>query len=83
LTSDDVAGICNAYPPDRQASTNECGPGNGFASDCGPGDGERCATSESGCCSTAPGRPDPLGLLAFSAVAAAAALARARRKKRG
>lgn len=84
LTDDDIAGICSAYPADRAISTNECAPRNGFASDCGPGDGEHCSfASESGCCSTAPGRPEPLGLLAFSALAVAAGLARARRKNRG
>jgi hypothetical protein len=83
LTADDVAGICSLYPQDRPVSSNECAPRNGFASDCGPGDGEHCSsTIGSGCCSTAPGRSEPLGLLALSAVAVAAALARARRKKR-
>jgi hypothetical protein len=83
LTADDIAGICALYPPDRQASTDECGPRNGFASDCGPGDGEHCSfAAESGCCSTAPGRPEPLGLLTLSSFTAALAIGRARRKKR-
>jgi hypothetical protein len=84
LSADDVAGICSLYPADRAVSTNDCAPRNGLASDCGPGDGEHCSfASESGCCSTAPGRPEPLGLLAFSAFTAAAVVARARRKSRG
>lgn len=83
LTDDDVAGICSIYPADRAISTNQCAPRNGFASDCGPGDGEHCSfAGESGCCSTAPGRPEPLGLLAFSTLAAAAGIARARRRNR-
>lgn len=83
LTPDDEAGICSVYPPDRATSSDDCAPRNGFASDCGPGDGEHCSisSSSSGCCSTAPGRPEPLGLLALTAFAAATGVARARRKK--
>jgi hypothetical protein len=83
LTDDDIAGICSIYPVNRAVSTNDCAPRNGFASECGPGDGLHCSfAGESGCCSTAPGRPEPLGLLAFSSLAAAAGIARARRKNR-
>jgi hypothetical protein len=78
LRADDVAGICSVYPPDSAASSSSCAPRNGFASECGPGDCETCASveAESGCCSTAPGRPGPQGAVAFlvAALAAAAAL---------
>jgi hypothetical protein len=84
LTADDIAGICAIYPPDRAVSSDDCSPRNGLASDCGPGDGTHCAasSSSSGCCSTAPGRPEPLAVLALSAFASASVIARGRRKKR-
>lgn len=53
LAPDDEAGLCAIYPPDREPKSNSCTPRHGFSSE--------CATDESGCCSTAPGRPTPQG----------------------
>jgi hypothetical protein len=36
LHSDDIAGICAIYPPDRKPAIASCGPRGGFSSTCDP-----------------------------------------------
>jgi hypothetical protein len=52
IEADDVAGICEIYPPDRKAPPceNSVNPRRGFLSECGVDEAE-----ENGCCATAPG----------------------------
>lgn len=48
LSTDDQAGICEIYPPDRVAETNDCAPRHGFSSSC-------YAPPEDSCSLSAPG----------------------------
>jgi hypothetical protein len=48
LEPDDIAGICEVYPPNRQAIDNGCQPRHGFSGECG-------VAKHKGCCTTAPG----------------------------
>jgi len=41
LNPDDEAGICDAFPPDREASTDSCEPRRGFVTICDPPDQKR------------------------------------------
>lgn len=75
LHDDDIAAICEAYPPDRDAETDSCTPRHGFSDQCG-GD-------EEGCCTLSPGAPDQRrGPLALGALLGALLLFRARRLRR-
>jgi len=49
LHADDVAGLCEIYPPGEPAGECDYAPRGGLSLDC-----------ESGCCSAAPGSPSPL-----------------------
>jgi hypothetical protein len=71
LEPDDIAGICDAYPP---TSTTSCDPTprHGFASECGSPDPD-----DDGCSCTAPGRRSTHGALA-GALLAGMCLARRR-----
>jgi hypothetical protein len=51
LSPDDEAGICSIYSPDRPMPSDSCTPRHGFSGE--------CAAVDTGCCSTAPGRPTP------------------------
>jgi Matrixin len=78
LTSDDEAGICDAYPPTRQAAS-DCEPLNGFASACHvPAD-----EPSGGGCALVPARPAgdsaPSALLGVCALVVARTI---RRRKR-
>lgn len=76
LRSDDVAGICDIYPPGRKTESNQCLPRHGFARDC------RFEPLEAGGgCAQAPGRTRP-GLFAFGAAVAALWLRSRRRSAR-
>jgi hypothetical protein len=83
LTPDDMAGICATYPPER-ATSGDCTPRNGFATDCGPGDGNHCTivTEGKGCCSTAPGRASDESALATALGCALVSVASWRRRAR-
>jgi len=48
LEADDIAGICEIYPPNRTAIDNACAPRHGFSGECG-------VHPRKGCCTTAPG----------------------------
>lgn len=86
LRPDDVAGICDMYPPGRATKTDSCAPKYGFATDCGTNDHDFCpieaSEESSGCCSTAPGRPDSRGALALGALCVGLAAVRLRRVRR-
>ena len=43
LSSDDEAGMCAAYPPDRKVPGGDCRPRHGFSPDCRPPPDEGCA----------------------------------------
>jgi hypothetical protein len=78
LEADDIAGICETYPPTR--GTPPCDvtriPRHGFSPECGV-DKE----DEKGCCTTAPGRPGASGARAIGATLAAVALLWSRRRR--
>lgn len=87
LRADDIAGICDMYPPGRATKTDSCTPRYGFATDCGTDDHDLCPIEQSeeegsGCCSTAPGRPDSRGALALAALFVGFAAARLRRVRK-
>jgi hypothetical protein len=79
LTSDDIVGICEIFPP-GSGSSGTCAPRHGFGSKCGTVQPE-----ESGGCSlsrgSSSGDPRPLGVL--FAVLGAFAARRARKRRRG
>lgn len=73
LSSDDMAGICSIYPPDRQPATQSCEPRHGFAS--------RCRHEESGC-SLTPGAAQNGSLAAGAALGLLGAVLLRRRRAR-
>jgi hypothetical protein len=82
LSEDDVAGICDAYPPDREIEEQSCSPLNGFSGDCIANQKPVAPPlSSEGGCSVAPGNRG-LTNLAFCLLAFAGALAFARRRDR-
>lgn len=77
LAADDVAGICEAYPPDRKPATTSCENRHGFSGQCGE---DQPAKNESKGCSasgTAPRGPE--GALALVTLLALCGARRARR----
>jgi hypothetical protein len=77
LTADDVAGICQVFPPGRDPG-NSCGPRHGFSSECGSG--EKKVTK--GCAlRSAPYGADPRPFAAFGAVALAFVVRRIRARR--
>ena len=68
LDPDDVAGICDIYPPDRDIGSQSCEPRHGFASKCG-------GSSDDGGCTTSTGPARPGGLAALAAMSVLAASA--------
>lgn len=48
LHEEDMAGICEIYPPDRGVDTEHCGPRHGFSTQCVPGE-EKLPRGSSGC----------------------------------
>jgi MYXO-CTERM domain-containing protein len=48
LDPDDMAGICAAYPPNRQPRTDSCSPRRGFVSECEDPPPESCACATPG-----------------------------------
>ena len=77
LRSDDVAGICEIYPPGGATEMCDPTPRHGFSADCGTDAQDR------GCCATAPGRSDTDGTWSILALlAGAGALAHRRRSPR-
>ncbi len=77
LSPDDEAGVCAIFDPTVEAASSSCEPRHGFSAECAP--------DESGCCSTAPGRPTPKdargpALSAFMVGLVLAAVARRRRR---
>lgn len=76
LEADDIAGICDVYPPG--ASTGSCDPTprHGFSPECGT------ESDPKGCCATAPGRPDRNGTGAVLALLVGAGAVVARRRRR-
>ncbi len=79
LEADDIAGICDVYPPgDPIPSTCDPSPRRGLVSECTPA----AAEPDSGCCTIAPGKTSSSGTTAAIAIVLAFALARARRAPR-
>jgi len=76
LEADDVAGICEIYPPGKDTSSCDPTPRHGFSTQCG------APLEDKGCCTTAPGGPSRSGALALLAVLAGASLGAARRRRR-
>ena len=76
LESDDIAGICEIYPPGTSTTSCDPTPRHGFSPDCGSDPDDK------GCCATAPGRPDRNGTGAIVALVALAGVAVARRRSR-
>jgi hypothetical protein len=79
LHEEDIAGICEIYPPDRSVDTARCGPRHGFSTECVPGE-EKFQTSSGGCALAQRASGD--GELMAIIAAFGAALA-ARRRRRG
>lgn len=75
LESDDVDGICAAYPPNRKIASDECRPRHGFSPDCAEPRDDGCAIANTPTGST---RTWPL----VFALAAAAALGLRRDRRR-
>jgi Matrixin len=75
LGPDDIAGICEIYPPGTDATKCDATPRHGFSSDCGD------AVDKKSCCTLAPGRPGSGGGAALMAMALGLAAAALRRKK--
>jgi hypothetical protein len=77
LEADDIAGICDIYPPGKDIKSCNPTPRHGYSRDCATGE-------EKGCCTTAPGSPGPLGpwALGFALFGAAALAARRTRAHR-
>jgi hypothetical protein len=75
LESDDIAGICEIYPPGTSTDGCDPTPRHGFSPECGT------EPQDKGCCTTAPGRPDAQGARACLALCIAAAAAAARRRR--
>jgi len=80
LETDDIAGICAAYPPGAPIP-KECDPTprRGLATECSPPPIEQ---DQSGCCGIAPGAPRGAGLSAMGALLFAIVLAAKRRGAR-
>jgi len=76
LAADDMAGICDAYKPDRQPRTDSCSPRRGFISACEE------STSDGTCSCATPGRSTETGGAALAAVALASFVARRRHHRR-
>jgi hypothetical protein len=76
LEADDIAGVCNVYPPGKNTSLCDPTPRHGFSSDCDTPD------TDSGCCTTAPGGTRSTGAAAVSALLLAMALGACRRRRR-
>lgn len=55
LSSDDLTGICAAYPPDRVPSRTSCSPRHGFSDVCGAAQPENSGTNEGTDQEAAPG----------------------------
>lgn len=78
LDPDDVQGICDIYPAERDVRSESCEPRHGFASKCGGSSDDGGCTTSSG-----PARPGGLAVLAaVSALAASAAGLRVRSRRR-
>lgn len=81
LASDDVAGICAIYPPDRKPATTSCENRHGFSSECGAD--QPASANESKGCSLAVSHGTEsrgaTGVLALLALAWTTRLARRRR----
>lgn len=54
LSTDDMAGICAIYPPDRVGETDVCTPRHGFSSTCRKDDDGGCAVTSGASPSSAP-----------------------------
>jgi hypothetical protein len=77
LTADDVAGICEIYPPGRDPG-DSCGPRHGFSRECGSG--EKKETK--GCALRGPpSGSDPRAFAAFGAIALSLVLRRVRARR--
>lgn len=76
LAPDDVAGMCAIYPPGSATGKCDPTPRHGYSTGCDE-------PEESGCCTTAPGRPGGRAPLAILALLTGFALAAARRRRRG
>jgi hypothetical protein len=75
LEPDDIAGICDIYPPGENHGTCNPEPRHGYSRDCGE-------PPDEGCCTTAPGAPRPLGVWAIGVSLLGAGLLAARRRVR-
>lgn len=88
LGDDDVAGICNIYPPGRAATSSACEPRHGFSALCGaeqpapspPDDQDEPSHKASGCTVTRPGVGGASSLLTLAAALACSRLRRRGRK---
>lgn len=87
LSTDDVAGICDIYPPGRDLSTMSCDPRHGFSELCAAeqppfvepgGDDGTPSTKKSKGCAVTPGAPDS-GAAALFVLIGAGLVARRRR----
>ena len=79
LETDDIAGICAAYPPGRVATNNDCQPRHGFSRECAPADSKPICS-----CLTPKPTPSSTGASAGALLTAFAfATRRMRRRKRG
>jgi hypothetical protein len=75
LTLDDMAGICEIYPPGRTVDEETCDPRHGFSAECAP-------PPKSKGCAVAKGRQDATGLVLLVPLALAWGLRRRPRRKR-
>jgi hypothetical protein len=82
LHEEDIAGICEIYPPERSVDTERCGPRHGFSTECVPGE-EKFETDSGGCAvpSRTKGNGEQLGII--TALCAALVARRRRPGARG
>jgi len=79
LAADDIAGICDIYPPNRKASSKSCEPRHGFSDLCGaeqPPPSEKSNVTESSGCAVAFGSAGRSTMLFGLAAALGALLTR-------
>jgi MYXO-CTERM domain-containing protein len=81
LEPDDVAGVCELYPPDRTPASTSCAPRRGFSAQCGA-DQPPPAEESAGCALRAPERGSPSRALVVALAALAAAWLWRRGRKR-
>jgi hypothetical protein len=76
LSPDDIAGICEIYPPGENAESCNPEPRHGYSTQC-------AGAEDKGCCTTAPGAPERHAPWAIGVSVMGAALLAARRRFRG